>query len=160
PPFNVNIWGHGYTGNFATVLGFAANMAQHGFATIGIDAVNHGLVLDSVQTLEAGALLASACAGPFLDGITVSRARDLDGDGLGASGGDFWTSYLFHTRDSVRQSVLDQIQLVRILRSFGSKEPMLCRTAATGWNQSATTACDVNADGKPEVMGDFNGDGV
>ena len=44
--------------------------------------------------------------------------RDLDMDGLRDSGGDFWTADLFHTRDVVRQSVLDLMQLIRILRSF------------------------------------------
>ena len=58
-PFDVDIYGHGYTGNFSELLLYAGNMAQHGLATIGINAVGHGLVLgDQTATNFAGALLA------------------------------------------------------------------------------------------------------
>jgi len=36
---------------------------------------------------------------------------------------------------------------------------MLCRNDKTGWDQPGTQPCDVNADGKPDVDGDFDGDG-
>jgi len=160
-PFNVDIYGHGYTGNFSEMLLYAGNMAQHGVATVGINAVGHGLYIgDTFAQGIASNLLAQACVGPFYDAITQSRARDLNNDGVPDSGGDFWSSYLFHTRDGVRQSVLDHIQLVRILRAFGSAEgQMLCRNDKTGWDKPATEPCDVNGDGKPEVAGDFDGDG-
>ena len=161
-PFDVNIYGHGYTGNFSELLIYAGNMAQHGLATVGINAVGHGLVLgDMVAQNTAAQLLANACVGPFYDAMTQSRARDLNNDGIPDSGGDFWSSYVFHTRDSVRQSVLDSIQLVRILRSFGTPQgQMLCRNAQTGWSVPATQPCDVTSKGGPTVAGDFDGDGV
>lgn len=160
-PFDVNIYGHGYTGNFAELVFYAGNMAQHGLATIGINAMGHGFVIDDSTRILATALLGGACVAPFFDAITASRARDLDNDGIPDSGGDFWSSYLFHTRDGVRQSILDHLQLVRILRSFGQPTgQMLCRTDETGWDQPASTPCDLNADGKPEIAGDFDGDGV
>jgi hypothetical protein len=160
-PFNVDVYGHGYTGNFSELLLYAGNMAKHGLATIGINAVNHQLTFDTQDSqLAAKAVLAGQCVAPFYDALTTGRARDLNGDGIPDSGGDFWSSYLFHTRDSVRQSVLDHIQLVRILRSFGTPTgKMLCRTDQTGWDKPGTTPCDVNADGKPEIAGDFDGDG-
>ena len=109
-PFDVDIYGHGYTGNFTELLLYAGNMAQHGLATIGINAVGHGLSLDTpTQKLStlAIALLGGVCDAPLVDAHTQSRARDLDNDGFPDSGADFWSSYLFHTRDGVRQSVLD-----------------------------------------------------
>ncbi len=144
PPFDVNIYGHGYTSTFDELVFYAGNMAEHGLATIGINAMGHGFVVDDSTKILATALLGGACVAPFFDALTASRARDLDNDGLPDSGGDFWTSYLFHTRDGVRQSILDHLQLVRILRSFGqAKGQMLCRTDATGWDKPGTTACDL-----------------
>ena len=160
-PFNVSIYGHGYTGNFSEMLLYAGNMAEHGLATIGINAMGHGLGFDNpVITLAAQGLLRGACAAPFLDAVTQTRARDLNGDGHPDSGGDFWSSYLFHTRDGVRQSVLDHLQLVKILRAFGTAEgQMVCRNATTGWDKTATAPCDMNGDGKAESAGDFDFDG-
>jgi hypothetical protein len=160
-PFDVNVYGHGYTGNFTELLLYAGGMARHGLATIGINAMGHGLTFsDPLEVLGAKSTLMGMCIGPFYDALTTTRARDLNSDGVPDSGGDFWSSYLFHTRDGVRQSTLDHIQLVRILRSFGSNDGrMLCRTEGTGWAKTASKECDVDADGKAEVIGDFDGDG-
>lgn len=159
-PFDVDIYGHGYTGNFAELAFYAGNMAQHGLATIGINAMGHGFVLDDATRIAATALLGGACVAPFYDALTANRARDLDSDGVRDSGGDFWSSYLFHTRDGVRQSVLDHVQLVRILRSFGQGGKMICQNEETGWDRPASEPCDVNGDGEADVAGDFDGDGT
>lgn len=159
-PFDVTIYGHGYTGNFSEALLYAGNMAQHGLATVGINAMGHGLHFSEGETALATGILRAACIAPFVDAVTSSRARDLDGDERPDSGGDFWSSYLFHTRDGVRQSVLDHIQLVRILRSFGEGGAMVCRGPETGWDQPASEACDLNGDGAPEAAGDFDADGA
>jgi hypothetical protein len=159
-PFDVNIFGHGYTSNFFEQALYAGNMAEHGIATIGINAIGHGLVFDSEgDKTAAGSALGGACYAPTFDALTLSRTRDLNHDGIDDSGGDFWSSYLFHTRDSVRQSVLDHIQLVRIMRLWGSgHSAMACRDD----NDKAEPVrpCDVDADGELEIAGDFDGDGV
>jgi hypothetical protein len=161
-PFDVNVYGHGYTGNFVEQILYAGNMAEHGLATIGINAMGHGLNFENpTEELAARAVLGGQCAAPFFDALTLGRARDLNRDAVPDSGGDFWSSYLFHTRDGVRQSILDHIQLVRILRTFGTTNgSMACRNATTGWASPASAACDVNGDGAPDVMGDFDGDGT
>lgn len=160
-PFDVNVYGHGYTGAFLEQVLYAGNLAEHGLATVGINAMGHQLVLGEAEDTIARALLSSACIGPFYRALTSGRARDLDGDAVPDSGGDFWSSYVFHTRDGVRQSVLDHVQLVRIMRAFGGDEGRaLCRSSSGGWDRPATEACDANRDGVPETFGDFDGDGV
>ncbi len=157
-PFDVNIYGHGYTGNFIELILYAGNMAEHGLATVGINAMGHGLVFDNEgQKTAAAAALGAACYKPLFDAFTLGRTRDLDRDGVQDSGGDFWSSYLFHTRDGVRQSILDHVQLVRIMRAFGSA-PMTCRN--DGNHVTPVAACDPDGDGKPALSGDFDDDGV
>jgi len=157
-PFDVNLYGHGYTGNFLEQIFYAGNMAEHGLATVGINAMGHGISFSDVEKTAASAALGGACYRPFFDALGLTRARDLDHDGDLDSGGDFWSSYLFHTRDGVRQSVLDHIQLVRIMRAFGSDAAMQCRNGADPGG--ALRACDFDGDGKADVAGDFDGDGV
>lgn len=161
-PFDVNIYGHGYTGAFIELILYAGNLAQHGLATVGINAMGHGLDFgDDFLDLAVESTLEDVCVGPFKDSLVRGRARDLDRDGRPNSGGDFWSSYLFHTRDGVRQSILDHIQLVRIMRAFGTTEGRaVCRSDATGWATAPTASCDVNADGVPETFGDFDGNGT
>ena len=161
-PFNVNIYGHGYTGNFLELIFYAGNLAEHGLATIGINAMGHGLDLgdETTETLAKG-LFAGTCAGPLYEALVASRGRDLDRNGRDDSGGDFWSSYLFHTRDGVRQSVLDHIQLVRILRAFGSDDGRaFCKNDDSGWANKAVDKCDTDRNGQAEVFGDFDADGV
>jgi len=77
--------------------------------------------------------------------VIAGRALDQNGDGLLDSGADYWTSYLFHTRDMVRQTVVDVMQVIRVLGSFDGVR---------------TWKYDANHDGKPDLAGDFDGDGV
>lgn len=159
-PFDINIYGHGYTGNFVEMLLYAGNMAKHGIATVGINAPFHGLTFDEEGTkFAARSILGGACYAPFFDAVTQGRTRDLNADGYTDSGGDFWSSYLFHTRDGVRQAILDHLQLVRILRAFGqTTEGMGCRDNAD--KTTPVKACDSNGDGAADLLGDFDADGV
>lgn len=74
-------------------------------------------------------------------GVT-GRAVDADGDGTTDSGASFFRANAFETRDTVRQTVIDQMQLVRVLRHLGERSQF-----------------DLDGDGTPELDGDFNGDG-
>jgi hypothetical protein len=146
-PFPVAFMGHGYTGNFVDALGFGPFMAAHGIAMMGINAPGHGLVLDGATRAVLPLVLRGMCNGGLAAGLTTSRARDLNGDGIADSGGDFWTAYVFHTRDNVRQHALDHMQLIRALRGFDG---------------ASRAGIDLNNNGndQDDLAGDFNGDGT
>src|SRR5690606_17006447 len=131
-------------GNASQVLLYAGDFARQGIALFGYDDPQHGLVLGSAERLLANALLTPSCLVPLGGAIDGVRARDFDGDGNADSGAQFWTSHVFHTRDNVRQGIVDGLQAVRILRSFDGR----------------TGPDDYTGDGAPDVAGDFDGDGV
>ncbi len=141
----VAILGHGYTGNRFDAATFGGFMASHGIATIAIDNVSHGIGLDEETAAQAQGLMSAFGLGPLTEAILTDRSWDQNGDGIKDSGADFWSTYLFHTRDVVRQTALDYMQLVRVIRSFDGKR---------------TWDLDVNKDGKPDLAGDFDGDGI
>ena len=147
PPFPVAYWRHG-TGVFDMEMVVHAGLyARQGIALASMDAPGHGLALQPGQRIILEALLKGACLGPAAKALEASRAIDLNGDGQPDSGGLVWSAHLLHTRDTMRQSVLDGLQMNRILESFDG-------TTRSGQ--------DYNGDGDPtdDLAGDFNGDGV
>ena len=148
-PAPVLVLGHGYTGNKLDPIVYGGFMARHGIATIGVECVSHGIGLDDTDTQIAKAILEGQGLGSMFDAlVNHHRAFDQNGDGIADSAADFWTSYVFHTRDVVRQSAVDYMQLIRVLRSFDGVK----RWSAKSW--------DANRDGQPDLAGDFDGDGV
>ena len=144
-PFPVSIYGHGYTAFSLSVFTNAGILARQGIASVGINAVGHGLALEPKIQQLAQMLFKGSCLAPAGEALARGRARDLNNDGVADSGGDFWTSYVFHTRDVVRQSVIDWMQFTRILRTFDGK---------------TLSGQDYDGDGKLDLAGDFDGDGV
>lgn len=144
-PAPVVIAGHGYTSNRFEMLFYSGYFARQGLATIAIDCVSHGLEIHPIQQAAILGMVKSAGVAPFVESVFKDRAKDLDGDLVVDSGADFWTSYLFHTRDVVRQSAVDYMQLVRIIRGFDGQQ---------AW------AHDLDGNSTPELAGDFDGDGV
>lgn len=144
-PVPVAILAHGYLTNRLELLPYVGFFAKYGFATIAIDDVSHGLDLGEDELELAMLLGESFRLGPLVEELAAGRAIDLDGDGALDPGEDFWTGYGFHNRDNVRQSLLDHVQAIRILRTFDGE---------TRW------AFDVDGDGENELAGDFDGDGV
>lgn len=153
--------GHGYGSNrVGEMIGFAGFLSMFGVATVSTDNVSHGLGLNEDEIgllrgiLAGNGLTPSQEALEFVrggmvdddgDGEPDRHFQDLDRDGVIDSGVDFWTSYLFHTRDMMRQSSLDYMQLIRVIRS---------------WDGEKTWPIDVNGNGlQDDLAGDFDGDG-
>ena len=143
-PFPVIMYAHGYGGSRNEIM---LHMGRHnamGYAMCSLDSYGHGLKRWSQDPVSGSALtLAGLEFGrdgvPELAGlITLGRDRDLNNDGLADPGADMWTSDVFHTKDMVRQSVLEYMQFVRILRSMDG------------------TNTDING----RVLGDIDNDGV
>ena len=146
-PFPVVIAGHGYqSSRLEDVLAFGGSFAKFGLATISIDAYGHGLALDPFSEAVARGIARSHGLEPFADAIFKGRARDLDNDGVKDPGGDFWGGNPFHTRDVVRQSIVDWLQLVRLLRTFDGAGAMVIGNVVA-------RAGDFNGDLIPDLGG-------
>lgn len=165
-PFPVTFYAHGYGSVNLEALAFAGITAQHGIATVSIDAQAHGLPLSGSLRHALESLLGSHCLAGLGDALGRDRARDLNGDGAADSAGLTFSAYMFHTRDALRQSALDILQSIRIIRSFqGAPDAAPNRP----WDASSVTyrdgtelafSGDVDGDGSPDVAGDFDGNGV
>jgi hypothetical protein len=146
-PFPTVIAGHGYkSARIEHILGFGGTMAKFGLATIAIDAYGHGIGVDPLVELLGRNIAHGYGLDAFADAVFRGGSRDLDYDGIKDPGGDFWTADTFHTRDVVRQSIVDWMQLARVLRSFDGTGTMLVGT-------HVEKAGDFNADGVPDIAG-------
>ncbi len=139
------ILGHGYGSNRFEMAQVAGYFARYGLAVIAIDGPSHGISVTPDDVETATFLLDGFGFHGLSEIIFVDRAWDQNNDGSTDSAADFWTAYLFHTRDIVRQYALDLMQITRILRSFDGQR---------------TWAFDLNGDGENELAGDFDCDGV
>lgn len=141
-PAPVVLYAHGYTSNKLEQLGLALH-AKFGIAGCSIDAVLHGVDLPADSAGTAENLLKLYGLGAAYAALSENRMVDMDGDGDLDVGGEFFTGYMFRTRDNLRQSLLDWLTLVRLIRAFGTMDML-----------------DVNRDGIPEKLGDFDADGT
>jgi hypothetical protein len=144
-PFPTTVWAHGTTVHDGEVIVRAGYFAKQGIATFALDMPGHGLILDPGTRIVSEVFLRQTCMVEWINGLTAGRARELNGDGVGDSGGLLWTSHIFHSRDNIRQSVLDELQAVRLLRSFDG---------------TARATQDYDGDGAIDLSGDFDADGI
>jgi len=123
----VAIFGHGFSGDKESLPLFAALMASRGIATIGINVAGHGG--GPLGTLEV--LLTSGRTARLLAG---GRGIDQDGDGAigsieGLTVNPAAPQRIISSRDGIRQTVIDLMQLVRVIQA----------------------GVDVDDDGRPEL---------
>ncbi len=88
--------------------------------------------------------------------MVKGRAIDLSGDGYPDNGANFWTADTFSTRDVVRQTVIDLMRLLRILKSLSQdKVPPAVdpATASPEEKMAHLRAGDFNMDGRLDVGG-------
>jgi hypothetical protein len=144
-PYPVTFYAHGYGSSKAEFVLHAGRHAQMGVAGCALDSYGHGRTTVFDQKCPGGLELAASRSQlsrygtpEILGMIFDGRDRDLNNDGCPESGADQWTANMFHTRDMVRQSVLEEVQFTRILR--------------------AMDGTSTDADGR--VLGDFDGDGT
>ena len=164
PPFNTVIYSHAISSTrLEVILLFGGSMAKLGFAMCAIDAVGHGVAIPEEFNTIVGAVTEQLNIPLFKGIVDHHRARDLDNDGAPESGGKYFTSDILHSRDNMRQTAIDQMQLIRILRSWDgvkrfpktvNQDSPYIRARGdlvAGWDQ--------DGDGESEIAGDFNGDG-
>lgn len=141
-PFPVIVYSHGYSSARIEVVAFAGTLAGFGMTTCVVGAFAHGVGLDAPLPELIWTLLDESDLAPLWEDISPDRARDLNNDGVPDVGGDYWTADAFHTRDVVRQTVVDHLTVIKMLRSFDGR-----------------SGTDVTGDGEPDPLGDFDGDG-
>lgn len=159
-PFDTAFYIHGHGSASAEPLPFAGFMLQHGVAAAMINAEGHGVPIDAGLARILENLFEASCLGPTAPAILNGRAEDLNGDGLLDSGGDFWTAYLFHTRDVVRQTAIDHMRSIQMLRSFDGRraQPVVFEDGPLGERlEYDGNAFDYEGN---DVAGDFDGDGT
>ena len=144
-PRGVVILGHGYGSNKTEMLEFHSYFARQGLIAVAIDNVSHGLDLNAKDSASLDQVLGILGLRGLGRALTRNRSWDQDLDGVGDTGADFWSAYTFHTRDVVRQTAVDYMQLIRVIRSWDGKRK---------WQW------DVNGDAPGgDLAGDFDGDG-
>jgi len=158
-PFSPAVYVHGHGSNAAEVLIYGGMLVSQGVALVTINAHGHGLELDPALRAVVRATLGGECLLGTAEALSLGRARDLDGDDTFDSGSDFWTAYIFHTRDSVRQTVIDQLQVFRVLRSFDGTRRAGQRTLAGPEGMDLTFDGDFDRNGSVDLAGDFDGNG-
>lgn len=139
-PAPLVLLGNGYQSNKFELFALAGYFARAGLACMIIEAVSHGFTMSKLEKALAIGLFEGRGYKGFAEAVLTDRAFDQNGDETPDSGADFWTAYAFHTRDVVRQTVVDYFQLARIVKAMDGKR---------------TWAFD-----RPGLAGDFDGDGV
>lgn len=152
-PYPVVFYTHGYGSFKGEFVQHAGRHATMGMAACGLDSYGHGRSVVFKQgcpgwiDFQAGiAQVGALGASEIMTMIFYGRDRDLNNDGCAEGGADQWTANLFHTRDIVRQSVLEEMQFVRMLHAMDG----------TQRDAQGHVLGDIDGDGQPEIGGRTN----
>lgn len=105
------IFGHGLTRRKEDLLAVAGLLASQGIASVGIDAVDHGARAVSTSTDAA-----QGCATPGTGNLCSPMAAAIDPTCAPQCYASIFLPDLAATRDNLRQTVLDEMKLERVLR--------------------------------------------
>jgi len=147
PPYDVVMWGHGYGSSRFEFATFVWAVNRIGKAACSFDFPGHGIDVDGDDLDLIEEVLTGLDLLPFLHHLQDNRARDLDNDGRPQSGGDQWSADAFHTRDQVRQAVVDWMGMSRSLAACGSG------TMSRVGDGGAAMSCDWDGDDVPDIGG-------
>lgn len=166
-PFPTTFYAHGYGSLNLEAIAFGGLVASHGVATVSINAQAHGIPLGDDLAPLLTSVLGANCLAPLGTALGIDRSRDLNGDGQADSGGLFYSAYMFHTRDAMRQTTLDWMQAIRIVRSWdghpeypGGRDWQPGEIDADGLRSPIAFDGDIDGDGAVDREGDFDGNGV
>jgi hypothetical protein len=106
----VALFGHGFGGEKNNLIAVVSSLASQGIATIAINVVGHG-------GGPLGNLTVTLADGTTVDIPSGGRSMDLDGNGMIGPTEGFSAAGLIGSRDTLRQTVVDLMQLVRTLRT-------------------------------------------
>jgi hypothetical protein len=155
PPYDVAIFGHGYGSSRFDLLGFAHAFNRQGFAACSLDFPGHGPTVSPEEKTLIEAALTGYGLTPFYYHLKDSRMRDLNNVRGAESGGDQWTADPFHTRDMVRQAVVDWMQMIRSFQACGTGEMERIEMTIDGPlpTGEGVTSCDWDNDGVVDMGG-------
>ena len=148
PPYDVVMWGHGYGSSRFEFATFVWAINRIGKAACSFDFPSHGVGLSRDEEEEYAVILDGLGLSEFLVHLNDSRARDLNNDGEQQSGGDQWSADAFHTRDQVRQAVVDWMTFTRALKGCG------VGTMSRDGDGDSMMTCDWDDDGSPDLGGE------
>jgi len=145
PPFDVGIWGHGYGSTRLEGFMFAWAFLRMGLATCVMDFPGHGPAMSPEEREQIVEIVEPLGMLPFLEHLEMARYVDTDNDGVPDSGSHQWSADSFHTRDQVRQAVLDWMWLIEALKQ--------CGTGTMERGRGDAISCDWDDDGTPDIGG-------
>ena len=144
-PFPVAIYGHGYGSNRLEGFLFGWAFVRQGMASCAIDFPGHGIALGERDREEITSILETLGLMGLMNHLEKGRTSDTNNDGNGDSGSHQWTADAFHTRDQVRQAVVDWMWFVRALQN--------CGTGTMDRDGQEVVSCDWDQDGTPDIGG-------